>query len=112
MPWCWWHPAGIQRVQMVAPTCSRVCAELLAETHPARRPMIDANEVEERAMIAAGYAGGDYIEAQKTSDMRRWTPQIWKGFISAVVGAYVEHLCKEQADALAALERVRSPGSV
>lgn len=74
--------------------------------------MIDANEVEQRALVAASNAGGDYIEAQRTTDFMRWTPVIWQGFISAVVGAYVEHLCKEQAEVTAALERVQNAGAV
>jgi hypothetical protein len=72
--------------------------------------MIDWNEAERRALKAASNAGGDYIEAQKTSDMARWTPPIWQGLIESIVGGYVESLCAEQAELMAALGKVQPDG--
>lgn len=74
--------------------------------------MIDWTETETRALRAASDAGGDYIEAQKTSDMARWTPVIWRGFIEAVVGGYVQNLCEEQAELMAALSKAQPSGGV
>lgn len=70
--------------------------------------MVDPNDAELRAMEAAGFAGGEFIEALGHTDMARWSEKQWTDFIAAICGGYVDSLVAQQAEVHAATAKVRA----
>lgn len=70
--------------------------------------MIDANEAEKAAMVAAGDAAGQFIEALGRTDMAQWTEQQWTQFIACICGGYVDALLEIQATATTAVQKVHA----
>jgi hypothetical protein len=102
--WGWFDRARSQRVHMTAPTCSPSCSHIWGNI----RAMTDPNAIELAAMAHASDRAGEYIEALGKTDMARWSHQEWAAFIEAVCGGYVESLCHQQAEAMAALSKVQA----
>lgn len=71
--------------------------------------MIEPNECEKAAMRDAGMQAGQYIESLGRTDMVSWTEAEWDAMIGVVCSAYVESLLRQQAAALAAMNRVQPP---
>lgn len=69
--------------------------------------MVDPTEHEMLAMAAASDRAGEFIEAQRTTDMAKWTPQVWQQFIEVICGGYVESLCEQQAAINVAMSKAR-----
>jgi hypothetical protein len=60
--------------------------------------MIDPSPHEMLAMEHASDAAGEYIESLRQTDMAAWSKAQWASFIETVCGAYVDSLCKQQAE--------------
>jgi hypothetical protein len=69
--------------------------------------MVDPTEHEMLAMVAASDRAGQFIEAQRTTDMALWKPETWQQFIEVICGGYVESLCEQQAAINVAIAKAR-----
>ncbi len=54
--------------------------------------MIDPNEHETNALIAAGEVGGAYIESLAKTDLAQFTAKEWATLIDVIVTAFQDHL--------------------
>jgi hypothetical protein len=71
------------------------------------RRMVDPNDQEAAAMVAAGDIAGQYIDAVGRSDMATWSAADWRGFVEAICGAYVDALVEQQIAINTALSKVQ-----
>lgn len=69
--------------------------------------MIDANEAEIAAMIAASERAGEFIESVPSTDMAAWTEEQWHQFIEVICTGYVESLGEQMATINAAFAKAR-----
>lgn len=69
--------------------------------------LIDPNEHEQAALKEAGYAGVEYIDSLKQTDMAQWQPEQWPTFIAVVVGGYIDGLMNQASSIRAAALKVQ-----
>ncbi len=69
--------------------------------------LIDPNEHEQAALKEAGYAGVEYIDSIKQTDMAQWQPEQWPTFIAVVVGGYIDAIYNQQSAVNGAVAKTR-----